>query len=193
MVEGVALATSVGGASLDELGGLHPVEPWFVLHTLSRQEQALARDLTARGTTCYLPMMRTVRYYGRRKHRVELPLFPGYVFMRGEVDEAYAADRTRRVAQIIRVPDQEQLIRELRQIETVLSAEGQLKPSAFLERGMWVQVTAGPFKGVIGLIDALGRGDRLILRIKTLGQASELEIDAGLLAPLENGAATASA
>jgi transcription antitermination factor NusG len=193
MVVGAASATSAVGVGLDERDGSDPAALWFVLHTLSRQEQALVRDLAAMGTDCYLPMVRTVRYYGRRKQRVELPLFPGYVFMRGELEQAYEADRTRRVAQIIRVADQDRLVRELRQIESVLGAGGELKPRRDLQRGMWVEVTAGPFKGVIGLIDAHGRGDRLVLRVQTLGQASELEIDAGLLSPLENCAAGAAA
>lgn len=193
MVVGAASVTSAVEVGMEGLDGTAPAGRWFVLHTLSRQEQALARDLTAMGADYYLPMVRTVRYYGRRKQRVELPLFPGYVFMRGALEQAYEADRTRRVAQIIRVADQDRLIEELKQIEGVLGAGGELKPRRYLQRGMWVEVTAGPFKGVIGMVDAHGRGDRLVLRVQTLGQASELEIDAGLLAPLEKPAAGAAA
>src|SRR5918999_4935441 len=78
---------------------------WHVLHTMSRQEKSLSRDLAAVNVPHYLPLVRQVRYYGKRKAVVEEPLFPGYVFLLGSLDDAYVADRTKRVANIIRVTD----------------------------------------------------------------------------------------
>lgn len=181
--------SSVQAATQDTVdwpnSALHAHGRWFVLHTRSRQEKALGRDLTAMHVPCYLPMIDTVRYYGRRKARARLPLFPNYVFLRGSIDQAYQADRTRRVAGIIKVANQDRLDRELRNIHQVLLADGQLQPSARLQRGMWVQVKAGPFKGVQGQIEQHTRTDRLILQVQTLGQASSLEIDTGLLEPID--------
>src|ERR1051325_3389414 len=93
---------------------------WHVLHTLARQEKALAKDLTARGIEHYLPLQNSVRYYGKRKLASELPVFPGYLFLRGTLEEAYIADRTKRVARIIEVSDQERLDMELAQIRRAL-------------------------------------------------------------------------
>ena len=172
--------------AIDVDGGvLEGAGRWFVLHTRSRQEKALVRDLEAMGVSCYLPMVDSVRYYGRRKARVSLPLFPNYVFLRGSVEQAYEADRTRRVAGIIQVSNQAALERELRNIDQVLTAAGQLQSHPRLQRGMWVQVKAGPFKGVQGQIEQYARTDRLILQVQTLGQASSLEIDRGLLEPID--------
>ncbi len=166
---------------------------WMVVHTLSRQEQALARDLTAMGTPFLLPMVQTVRYYGRRKTKVVLPLFPGYLFIKGALDDAYRADRTRRVAQVIQVPDQAGFVRELGSIELVQSAGGLLQPHPYLTVGTWVEVQSGPFKGAMGVVDEVHGPGRLILRVQTLGQAASLEIDAGLLVPLEPQPAEANA
>src|SRR4051794_8853151 len=79
------------------------VGDWIVLHTKSRQEKALAQDLTARGVNCYLPLVNSVRFHGRRRSVIEEPLFPGYLFLRGRIDDAFVADRTRRVANILKV------------------------------------------------------------------------------------------
>src|SRR6185437_13630479 len=79
---------------------------WFLLRTRSRHEKAVANDLSARGIMHFLPLMNCTRYYGQRKTQVELPLFPGYVFLRGIADDAYAADRAGRLAQIIEIADQ---------------------------------------------------------------------------------------
>src|SRR5437667_9320849 len=86
---------------------------WHVLHTKSRQEKSLAADLAALKIDYFLPLVKQVKYYGNRKARVELPLFSGYVFLKGTVEQAYLADRTDRVAQIIKVADQAHLDWEL--------------------------------------------------------------------------------
>src|SRR5436190_8646054 len=93
-----------------------PILQWHVLRTKSRQEKILASELDAMGIGSYLPLIRQVRFYAGRKATVEVPIFPGYVFLRGSIDDAYQADRTKRIAQIIRVHDQQQLHWELRNI-----------------------------------------------------------------------------
>lgn len=165
---------------------------WFVLHTRSRQEKAVAADLTAAGTGCFLPLNDTVRYYGRRKAKVAEPLFPGYVFMFGEMDEAYTVDRCRRLAQVIRVPNQAQLTESLASLATVLAGGGELTPHPRLASGTWVEVTSGPFKGARGMVDRYSKPDRLVIQVDVLGQGSVLEIDGGLLIPVEDLAPAAA-
>src|SRR5262245_29318947 len=116
---------------------------WFVLHTKSRQEKALAADLAALGIDHYLPLVRIVRYYGRRKLRIEATLFPGYVFLHGEIESAYLADRTDRVAGIISVADQERLEADLANIRLALDRGGHLTPVRPLTEGMVAEVRAG--------------------------------------------------
>src|SRR5687768_8107191 len=109
---------------------------WHVLHVKSRQEKALTADLRAMGIAHFLPLVRQVRFHGGRKATVEAPLFPGYVFLRGSLDETYTADRTRRVAGIIKVADQKHLEWELRNIHLALSRQAPLMAYAHLKRGV---------------------------------------------------------
>ena len=63
--------------------GIPPVAGWFALYTTSRHEKRVAKHLGEREIEHYLPL-----YRSRRKWRdgsqviVELPLFPGYLFVR---------------------------------------------------------------------------------------------------------------
>ena len=154
---------------------------WFVLRTKSRQEKILANELRSRGIDSFLPLVTCTKYYGGRKASVELPVFPGYLFLRGDVDQAYDADRTRRVAQIIKVNDQTRLDRELRNIHLALAGGAPLDPFPYLRAGVSVEVREGPFRGLRGVIEPGGRRDRLILQVEILGRAVSLEIDASLL------------
>lgn len=157
---------------------------WRVLWTRSRQEKALSDLLAARGIEHFLPLVRRVRYYGRRKQAVTIPLFPGYVFLRGRIEDAYEADRTDRVVQILAVPDQAALDEDLAGIRLALERNGGLEPAPVLDRGTLVEVTSGPMRGLRGWIDRSAPDDRLVLCVRMLGRAADLEIDRTLLRPV---------
>jgi transcription antitermination factor NusG len=158
---------------------------WFVLHTRSRQEKAIAADLAARQIAHYLPLHREVRYYGRRKCVVDAPLFSNYLFLKGTFEDAYTADRTKRVANIIRVPDQQKISRELGNIHLALLKNAPFVLYPTLVKGVRVEVRAGPFRGLQGVIEDRTKGDRLILQVETLGRAVSFEIDGSLLDVME--------
>ena len=157
---------------------------WYVLQTRSRQEKALARTLTATGIAHYLPLTKRPRYRRGRKLFVEEPLLASYLFLHGPLEATYIANATKRVANIINVADQDRFVAELRQIRCALENGADLSPYRYLTVGRRVRVSAGPFRGIEGLIEASAKVDRLVLQIDALGRATSLEIDAGLLEPV---------
>ncbi len=158
---------------------------WYVLQTRSRQEKVLARTLTASGIAHYLPLTKRPRYRRGRKLFVEEPLFPSYLFLNGCLEATYVATATKRVANVITVPDQECFAGELRQIRYALENGAELSPYRSLTVVTRVRVSAGPFRGIEGLIEVSAKADRLVLQIDALGRATSLEIDAGLLDPVD--------
>ncbi len=159
---------------------------WYVLHTRSRQEKAVARDLEAMSIPYFLPLLHEARYYGRRKAFVDMPLFPSYVFVRSSLDDVYRVDRTKRIARVIKVHEQVVFERELWNIHLALGKGAHLELHSYLQKGVWVEVKSGPFKGVQGIIEDRVKNDRLILQVDVLGKASSLEIDRSLLEPIDN-------
>jgi len=158
---------------------------WFVLHTRSRQEKSVATDLMARRIRHFLPLVNHVRYYGRRKARVDLPLFPGYVFLFGSREEAFSLDRSGKLANILPVREQGQLDWELRNLRLAIEHQAPLNPYPYLEKGIRVEVKSGPFRGLQGLITDRTEDDRLVIQVDMLGQATAIEIDGALLEPLD--------
>lgn len=158
---------------------------WHLLHTKSRQEKALSETLAAKGIAHYLPLAHVNRTYGARKATVELPLFPGYLFLKGNLDEVYSADRTKRVAGIIRVVDQQKIGWELRNLALALTNDMPLDPYPYLRAGLKVEVRSGPLLGLQGVIESRTKRDRLILQVDVLGQATSLEIDGAILNVIE--------
>jgi transcription antitermination factor NusG len=158
---------------------------WHVIHTRSRQEKALARTLGVAGIEHYLPLVRRTKYCAHRKRVFDEPLFASYLFLYGTAEATYTAMATKRVANVIKVADQDRFVRELQQIHLALDNGAELSPYPYLKVGRRARVTAGPFRGIEGLIEEFPRPERLVLQIEALGRATSLEIDAGLLEPVD--------
>lgn len=158
---------------------------WWVAHTKPRQEKALAHELRQRGISYFLPLVEKLTIIRGRKFRPLLPLFPGYVFACGTEDERVVSFRGDRVARTIRVVDQERLIRELSQVQRALSADVPVDPWPYFREGRLVRVRVGPLRGLEGIVAKRKSVTRLVLRVATLGQAVAVEIDAGLLEPMD--------
>jgi transcription antitermination factor NusG len=180
-----SIRTAAMGSDADLFSS--PSEPsriWYVLHTKSRQEKVVAADLASLGLPHFLPLVSEVRHYADRKAKVALPLFPGYVFVRGSLDKLYPVDRNKRLVNIIPVAAQNELNWELKNLNMALLNDVALYPYEILKRGTRVEVRSGPLRGLQGLIENRGQADRLVLQVEMLGRAMSLEIEASLLDPI---------
>src|SRR5262252_8272695 len=74
---------------------------WYAAYTASRHEKTVAEHLRQRDVECFLPLYETIRQWNNGRHRVQMPLFPGYVFVRIEM-----RDRMR----VLQVPGLVQLV-----------------------------------------------------------------------------------
>lgn len=169
-----------------EVGSVRDLEGlWWVAHTKSRNEKALAHDLVAKDVGYFLPMSLKVQRRSRRTFRSLLPVFTGYLFFCGSESDRVELLKTNRVANLLEVADQEKLIRELARFDQALRAGAPLTPHKYIAKGRWVRVIAGPLLGLEGIVVA-HRGDaRLVLQIDMLGQAASVEIDIDMIEPIE--------
>jgi transcriptional antiterminator RfaH len=168
------------GGSISDFEGL-----WWVAHTKSRNEKALAQDLTSRGVNYFLPMSWRVRRRRGRKIRSLLPLFSGYLFFCGDQDHRLDVLRTNRVASIIAVKNQQKLVSELLQIEHALRTGAALTPHKYVKAGQHCRIIAGPLVDLQGIVVKAKNTTRLVLQIDMLGQASSVEVDADVIEVIE--------
>jgi transcription antitermination factor NusG len=154
---------------------------WWVAHTKSRNEKALAHDLAAKGVSYFLPMIWKVRRIRGRTIRSLLPLFGGYLFFCGEELQRIEALRTNRVANLIEVRDQHRLVEELSQIEQAFVAGADLSPHDYIKVGQRARVIGGALAGLMGIVAKTRNSARLVLQIDMLGQAASVEIDVDMI------------
>lgn len=159
---------------------------WMVLHTKARQEKAVARHLEAAGVKYDLPLMERVTLTRGRKHRSEVPLFPSYVFMHGEKQDAYDAIATRRVVNHLDVEDQDRLEDELASIHVAIRSGLPIDEHPGLAVGRRARVLKGPMMGTEGVVIEEARRSRLVLHVEILGRGASVEIERDLLEPLDD-------
>lgn len=162
--------------SLRDFAGL-----WWVAHTKSRNEKALAQDLIRKDISYFLPMTWKVQRRRQRKIRSLLPLFSGYLFFCGDENQRVEVLRTNRVANIIEVEDQERLLKEMLQIEQALLAGAPLVPHKYIKTGQRCRVIAGPLADLQGIVIRTKKATRLVLKIDMLGQAASVEVDIDMI------------
>lgn len=154
---------------------------WWVAHTKSRREKALAEFLCDRGVGYYLPMVKTRQPNAQRARFSLLPLFTGYLFFKGSAEQRYLAYASNHIARVLDVQDQEKLRGELAHIARVLAANELLSPCDFFTEGQRVRVKYGPLKGVEGNIDRKNGSCRLVLSVSSIAQAFAVNVEAEMV------------
>ncbi|MBO7684018.1 MAG: hypothetical protein J6T51_04765 [Kiritimatiellae bacterium] len=149
---------------------------WCVLHVKPRTEKKMAIFLSRDRLWYFLPLWTKVRKVQRRKVRTQIPVFPGYVFARLDSFSRVAMLKTNLVVRVIPVPNERELIHQLRQVVHAGRGEGEVRKSPLFKEGDLVRVTRGPFYGVEGYIRRDSGGTSVVLNVDILGQAVAVTI-----------------
>ena len=80
-----------------------PTSLWYIIHTRSRHEVKVEADLTRKGLQTFLPKLMVRSRRRDRLQILETPLFPGYLFVRTDLNEwaHYNINRTFGVVRIL--------------------------------------------------------------------------------------------
>ncbi len=154
---------------------------WWVLHTRSRNEKVVAERLVKQGVQVFLPLVHRSRVYDGRVRRVDIPLFPGYVFLCGQQKDRELALKTNRVAQILDVPDQQQLQFDLRQIQQIVQSDEPVDLFPRLKDGARCRVISGSLAGLEGIVIRRQGPWRVFVSVHFVGQSAELEVDSTMV------------
>lgn len=157
---------------------------WWVGRTKPRQEKAVARDLRMHGIAYFLPLVARPQRSIKRMRMSLLPLFSGYVFFRGDVQDRHNIMKTGRLAQILSVRDQVGLNSQLAGIARAIEHQMDLDLCDLVREGTRVRITHGPLVGVEGLVQKMKNPARLILNVSVIAQAAMVEVDLDQVEPI---------
>lgn len=154
-------------------------ENWYALYTAPRHEKRVADQIKKRDITCFLPLYRSIRRWKDRRKELALVLFPGYVFVRIELQERF---------QILQLPGAVRLVtfngqpvalpeQEIESLRSSLCTPRGIEPHPYLRVGRRVRVRSGPLQGLEGIIQRTKDRCRIIFSIHLITRSVAVEVD----------------
>jgi transcriptional antiterminator NusG len=161
---------------------------WYVIHTRGRHEAKVEGALRDRGLETFLPLAKIPSRRRDRKLILELPLFPGYLFLHASVDQKTYLDIIR-VSGVVRILGNNGNLspvpqRTIDSLKTMTESDRPYFPYRFLKRGTWVRILDGPLAGIVGII--LERSEKkrtLVVSVELFRRAVAVQIGDDAIEP----------
>lgn len=152
---------------------------WYAAYTCANHERRVREQLEQRSVEAFLPVYETVRRWKDRQKRLQLPLFPGYVFVRMAL-----VDRL----QVLQIPGVAKLVGfsgtptalpegEIEALRTSLASGVRAEPHPFLTAGRRVRVQAGPLAGLQGVLVRKKNRVRFVVSVELIMRSVAVEVD----------------
>jgi transcriptional antiterminator RfaH len=153
---------------------------WYVAQTQAHSEERARLNLERQGFEAYLPCYQRERRHARRRDVVRKPLFPGYVFVRLDLEDApwRSINGTFGVNHLICRGEQpaalpEGIVEELgeRENEDGLVV---LQPRSF-HKGEALRIVSGALNDCLGIFEDMADRERVVLLLDLLGRKVRVE------------------
>ena len=163
------------------------LEPrWYAAYTSANHEKRVALQLGQRSVEHFLPLYASVRRWKDRKMQLQLPFFPGYVFVRLALRDRLQVLQVPGVAKLVgfnglpcALPDS-----EIEAIQTCLTRKANLEPHPYVQVGRRVRVKAGPLEGLEGFVVRKKNRVRFVISLDLIQRSAAVEVDAADLQPI---------
>lgn len=163
---------------------------WFALYTASRHEKSVAQHLIQREIEFYLPLYKSERRWSDGSRvTLDLPLFPGYLFIhiqRGERSRALGVPGAVAVVggtggEPAWLPDA-----TIDALRSGLDARP-VQPHPLLTAGQRVRIRSGALSGFEGIVVRNKGSFRVVLTVEHIMQSYAVEVPLEDLEPLTPG------
>ncbi len=156
------------------------VRSWYVLHTKSRFENVVNEGLTKKSIEIFLPKVKVRSKRRDRKAMIQVPLFPGYVFVKTDLNpyEHIEIVKTVGAVRIIGSKDRPVAVPEvnIESLKIMMAGNNSVITGTRFKKGDTIMVVDGPFAGVTGTFIRYKGKERVVVYIEALGQFASVEV-----------------
>ena len=156
-------------------------ESWYVLHTKSRFENVVYDGLSKKSVDVFLPKVMVRSKRRDRKLMIRVPLFPGYVFVKTDLNPYRHLEILKTTGAVRLIGTQNNPIPvpdfTIDSLKIMVAGENEVITGRMLQKGDSVMVISGPFAGVTGTFVRYRGKDRVIVNIEALGQHAGVDVD----------------
>jgi transcription termination/antitermination protein NusG len=167
---------------------LAPSRKWFAVYTKCRHEKRVAQHLLQREIAHYLPLYRAERSWKScGQVSLDLPLFPGYVFVNVSSSERVRALQVPGVVTMVGGLDGRPASISEEEIESLQAGlhHRRAEPHPYLAAGQRVRIRSGALSGIEGRVVRVKNGLRVVLSLDLIMQSFSVEVKSEELESLE--------
>ncbi|HEX4310742.1 MAG TPA: UpxY family transcription antiterminator [Acidobacteriaceae bacterium] len=163
-----------------------PQQAWWAIYTRHQHEKTVAEVLAGKGFEVFLPLHESMRRWKDRQKLISLPLFPCYVFVRGELSRRLQVVSTPGIHMVLSRGEQIEVIpnAEIDAIRRAVLGSYKIEPHPYLKVGERVRVTRGSLEGVEGILVRRKNLYRLVLSVEMVAQSVGVEVSASDVEPV---------
>jgi transcription termination/antitermination protein NusG len=153
---------------------------WYAAYTSPHHEKWVAGQMNDSQIECFLPVYKSVRRWKDRRKQLELPLFPGYVFVRIALQDRLRVLRLPGVVQFVAFQGKPAALPEpeIEALRHGMQASAHFEPHPYLKAGRRVRVRNGAMQGVEGVLVRNKDCFRVVMTIDLIMRSVALEVDA---------------
>jgi transcription termination/antitermination protein NusG len=167
---------------------------WFALYTVARHEKRVAQYLAMRDIEHYLPLYRSRRRWADGSRvTLDLPLFPGYIFVhieRSERGRVLAIGSA--LAMVVGTGGEPAALPDatIEALRSGINAHG-VEPHPYLIAGQRVRICSGAFTGLEGIVVRCKSEYRVVLTLEHIARSFSVELGWENLEPIPANASSA--
>ncbi len=161
------------------------ISRWYAVFVRSNQERQVAAYLNGLHMEHFLPCYTSVRLWKDRRVKLQMPLFPGYLFVRLPLQERMKVLTIRQVVSLVGKMNLPSPISD-HEIAGVRAGieHGNAEPYEYLEAGQRIVITDGVLSGMEGILLTVRSRARVVISLQSIGRAFVVEVGADCVRPL---------
>ena len=153
---------------------------WYAVQTRPKHEKKVAAELQEKSIAAYLPLLAQIHHWSDRRKIVHVPLFPGYLFVRTELEPRIRLSVLQTWGVLKFVGSQREILpipdSEIHDIQDLVSKKIPLTPYPFLKVGESVRVRGGALDGLEGILIMNGE-KRLVISVGAINRSLSIAIE----------------
>ena len=172
-----------------ELSAEYGVARWYAASTSANHEKRVAEQLGAREVEHFLPLYESVRRWKDRRVKLELPLFPGYIFVHMALRDRLSVQRVPGVARLVVFDGKPAALPEgeIEALRRSLDIGLRAEPHPYLTVGRRVRLKSGPLAGMAGILLRRKGNFRVVISIELIQRSVAVDADAADIEPVASG------
>ncbi|HTV58555.1 MAG TPA: UpxY family transcription antiterminator [Verrucomicrobiae bacterium] len=158
-----------------------PAGHWYAAWTRSRHEKKVTSQFRERGWESFLPLVPEIHWWSDRRKIVDMPLFPGYTFLRSPASSPIREQAVRLPGVVslvgwngvpVPIPD-----REIENVQSLLARRVRLRPYQFLPAGRRVRIRGGALEGIEGVFVSSGTERNLVVSVELIQRSVAMRLE----------------